>query len=395
MTSGGSAVQNAKIIAACVIVLGLIVGALNEHRLAARQPQRALTTVALRAIEKDARTAFEAVRNGDYAGAEPLVRKLAPYYGDSFDFQLLHAEVMIQTGQLEDAPSRISAAREIQPMSTLPDLVDASLLEKRGELSSARARFQAVLAQTPDDWRALHGIGRVSELLGDHATARNAWEKILAVQPANPQVLGRFALLLWSTGERDRADEVIVRMVKAQPVAGAALQATLSEYYDQTGRPAASVAPAKRAAELAPNDPLFAFRYTMALLRVGEATTALNYARQKTAGQNHPLVWRSFAVAAATAGHNEDAERGFRAWLETAPRDPEAHANYGFFLHRTGRSRAARDGMQKALRAFPGHGPLWLNYSVALEALGDPQAVEASQKAAALMTTSQRETLVR
>ena len=101
VTSGGSAVQNAKIFAACAIVLGLIVGALNEHRLLARQPQRALTPVTLRAIEKDARTAFEAARNGNYAGADPLVRKLAPYYGDSFDFQLLHAEVMIQTGDIK------------------------------------------------------------------------------------------------------------------------------------------------------------------------------------------------------------------------------------------------------------------------------------------------------
>ena len=395
-TGGLSERQTGKVIVACTLALGIALAVISERLPpTSRQGGGALDPVTLSTLEKDTGAAFEAVRRGDHAKAEPLVRKVARYYQHSFDFQMLQADVMIQTGHLDEVPPLIAAARKIQPASTVPDLLEAILLEKRGELPLARERFQKVLMQTPGDLHALHGIGRVSELLGDRVTARQVWEKFLAVQPANPEVLGRYALLLWSNGERHRADEVILGMVRAQPVAGAALEATLSGYYDQTGRSAEAVAPAKRAAELAPNDPLVTFRYAMALLRVGEANAALDYARQKTAGQNHPLVWRSFAVAAATAGNNEDAERGFRAWLQTAPRDPEAHANYGFFLHQTGRSVEARTALQKALRDFPGHGPLWLNYSVVLGALGDPEAAEARNKAAALMPMSQRATLVR
>ena len=394
-TGGAPAGQITGIVIACSVLLGAILSAVNEPASRSARRDSGLGPVEQRAIEKDTSAAFEAVRRGDYAKAEPIVRKVARHYRESFEFQTLHADVMIQTGHLDEAPALLTTARRLQPTSHVPDLLEASLLEKRGELTLARALFQKVLTQSPDDLPALYGIGRVSELLSDRATTRQAWERILALQPANPDVLGRYALLLWQSGEKQRADEVILGVVKAQPVAGPALEAALSDYYGQTDRPAESIASAKRAADLAPDDPSSTLRYTMALLRAGDAATALDFARQKSAAKNHPLLWRSLAVAASTAGQNDDAERAFRAWLQSTPRDPEAHASYGFFLHQAGRSTEARSTLEKALRDFPGHGLLWLNYGVVLESLHDPGAAEARRKAAALLRSSERDALVR
>jgi hypothetical protein len=50
----------------------------------------------------------------------------------------------------------------------------------------------------------------------------------------------------------------------------------------------------------------------------------------------------------------------------------------------------------EASRQFPGHGSLWLNYAVVLEALGaTAEAREARRHADTLMTPEQRATLVR
>ena len=57
------------------------------------------------------------------------------YYQHSFDFQMLQADVMIQTGHIDQVPPLIAATRKIQPASTVPDLLEAIL-----ESCSRRAR---------------------------------------------------------------------------------------------------------------------------------------------------------------------------------------------------------------------------------------------------------------
>jgi Tfp pilus assembly protein PilF len=109
-----------------------------------------------------------------------------------------------------------------------------------------------------------------------------------------------------------------------------------------------------------------------------------------------PVAWSALANLAATAGETETAERAFRSWLELAPGDSSAYANYGFFLFRTGHAAEARAVLEKAAGDFPGSGPVWMNLGVVLEELGERQAAaEAQRKAQALMTEEERASLLR
>jgi predicted Zn-dependent protease len=237
----------------------------------------------------------------------------------------------------------------------------------------------------------------LSERMGETAVARSGWEAFLAREPAQPDALLHYALLLWHGGERERADAAIVGAIRSQPTPNAQLESALSQYYGITQRHAEALTAARRASELAPGDPVVGTRYALALARGGQAATARETALRLT--QQFPsqaLAWSTLASIAATVGDVQTAERAFRTWLELSPADSNAHANYGLFLHRTGRTPQARTLLEKASRDFPGHGAVWMNYAVVLTALGEVQAAaEARTRAEALLTDEQRALLLR
>jgi len=350
------------------------------------------SAVELQQHERDLRAAVEAARRGDYLRAESLVEGVQASYARSFEYQILRADVALHTGHFERARGAIVAARKLDAASSVPDLLEAIRLENLGEFGAARELLDRVLAHAPNDPYGLFNLARLTERMGETAAARSAWEKFLALQPAQPDALLHYALLLWRGGERERADAAIVGAIRSQPAASAPLESALSQYYAATLRQAEAIAPARRAADLAPDDPVIARRHVMALERAGDNPGALAAARTMLERfPKHPAAWSALALAAARAGETETAERAYRSWLELAPGDSGAYANYGFYLIRAGRALEARALLEKATRDFPGHGPVWMNYGAALAALGETQAAaEATRKADTLLTAEER-----
>lgn len=348
-------------------------------------------------VERGMRLALDAFQRGDFATAQPLLEKVEPHYGGSFEYFTMAAEAALHTGHLDRARQSLASARRVDPSNLINDLLDALLHEKEGDLMTAREALDHVLARAPADTRALFALGRVNEQLGDTTGARRALERFLGQQPAHPDALTQYSLLLWSGGERERADAAMLGAVRAQPAPSALLETALSRYYAATGRPTEAVAPALRAVGLAPTDPLMAANYARALARTGDAHGALESA-QEAAGRfpKHPAVLAALATAAAAMGDNDIAMQAFQTRLKVAPLDPAAHSDFGYFLHRTGRTAEARAVLEKALRDFPGSGLLWLNYSVVLETLGDTAAArDARNKAKRLLPVGERAALLR
>jgi Tfp pilus assembly protein PilF len=109
-----------------------------------------------------------------------------------------------------------------------------------------------------------------------------------------------------------------------------------------------------------------------------------------------PEAWSAMATIAAVAGDTETAGRAFRTWLELAPADADAHANYAFFLNATGRSQEALAMLDEATRRFPGHGVAWDNYAVVLQGAGKTnEAAQARARAEALLGDEQRAAMLR
>lgn len=348
-------------------------------------------------IQNDVRAALAAAQRGDYLAAEPVLERVRFSYTGNFDFQTTRAEIALKTGHLDHAREAIGIARKLDAANLTVDLLEAVLREYTGDLAGAHQLLNGVVARAPQDNRAWIPLARIAERMGDTAAARAAWETVLSRQPAHPDALSNLARLLWQSGEHERADKLITSAINAQPMPSAVLELALAQYYTNTGRHGEALEPARRAAELAPNDAGAAYNLAMTQVRAGDKVGAVVSARRMT--QMFPqsvLSWFALATTAATAGDNNTAASAFRTWLQLAPANPDAHASYGFFLHKTGQDVQAREVLAKASRDFPGHGLLWLNYAVVLEALGEKAAAaDARSKANALMTVEQRASLLR
>lgn len=347
--------------------------------------------------QRELREAWEAVRRGDYAAAEPAFETNRDFFPKDPAFHFMRAEIAIRLSRIERARQALAEARTLDPDSPSCDRIEGMICRATGDLIGARSAFERAVARAPNDPQILRYLAPVLEQMGDAKAARQAWERLLALSPGDSEAVEHFCLLLWQAGERDRADSIIRGVVRAQPASSALLEGALADYYRATGRDADAVTPAETAAKLAPTDIDAAFRLASVTSCVGNHARAIELAEDMTRRfPGEPRSWRALSLVASVAKDLPTATSAYQEWQRTAPRDPDAYSNYGFFLHQTGRNAEAREVLERACREFPGYGLAWLNLSVVLEALGDQAAAsDARRRANALFPTQQRHVLVR
>lgn len=345
---------------------------------------------------RDVGEAFEAHRRGDVARAYALAAPHERHYRDNLEAQILLAESALLTGHADAAEEALKRARRLDPENPLVVIVTANLHELRGDFATARQLLETLVERPDVPPKAFADLARVTERSGDRAAARTAWEQLLQRQPAHPEGLYGLAHLLWLDGERARADRLIIGAVRSQPMPSAVLESVLARYFASTGRPVEALDAARRAAELAPDEPATVRQHVMARMNAGDHSAAATMAQEMTRRfPDDALAWSALAISSAVAGDLAAAAPAFDRWTELAPDDPEAVSSFGYFLHLEGNDARAREVLAKGTRRFPAYGNLWLNYAVVLETLGDPHAHAARDKANALMTVEQRATLAR
>jgi tetratricopeptide (TPR) repeat protein len=387
-TSGG----HRKLLSAGLL-LWLLIGAIGAFV----KPSTTPITATQQPIVRHRHVATESA-HVDNASPPPTSREPAkPASEPGVQLHLSRAEAALRRGDVVQAQEALDAADKIDGNNPAVGVLRALLLEKTDKFMEAEQVLERTLARAPNYPTALFAYGRITQRLGEPEKARAAWEKFLAQSPAHPDALLAYALLLWNGNERERADALITDAVRSQPVSNAALETALAAYFSATDRPRNGLDSAKRAVELAPNEPQFAYVYTMMLIRAGLGREAVESARQLEARfPGHPFAARAVAISAANAGDTVTAERVFKYWIKAMPRDPYWRATYGYFLARCGRTGEARALLEQATREFPGAGLAWLNYAAVLNANGEREAGAAAQrKANALIPPTEQAMLVR
>jgi Flp pilus assembly protein TadD len=232
---------------------------------------------------------------------------------------------------------------------------------------------------------------------GDRQGAMNAWAKVLEIVPGDADALRQYAVLLWQNGEQAKADAIIRQALEGQTTPNANLEAAAGDYYTLTGRRAEALQRLEKAATLDPEDRTRDFALASGHLRMGRAQEAADVASRLT--RDFPTdvrAWQVLAVAKSILGDRTAAETAYREWLRLAPQDPKGPANFGFFLHQTGRDAEARDLLAQSSVRFPREGMIWLNYATVLDTLGDTQAATAArQQASNLLTAEEKQLLIR
>lgn len=350
-----------------------------------------------RAVQAKVEKAVEAVSHGDFTSAAPLLEKEQAHYEEDPAFQLMRAEVAIRTGQLDRAEEALEQAKTLDPSNVSGDILTALLQREKGEGSSAKEILLATIKRSPNDPRPLRELAIMLAQEGAVQGASEAWARVLELNPGDADALRQYAVLLWQNGLRERADALIASALASQSSPNAAIEAAAGDYYTLTGRRAEALDRLEKAASLSPGDRTRDFALASGHLRLGRTQEAAELAGRLTREfPSDVRPWQVLAVAKSILGDQPGAEAAYREWLRLAPQDPNGPANFGFFLHQTGRNQEARELFAKCTDQFPNEGVIWLNYSAVLEALGEAEpAAAAKRRATELLTAGQKQLLIR
>ncbi|MBU6302993.1 MAG: tetratricopeptide repeat protein [Verrucomicrobia bacterium] len=341
--------------------------------------------------------ALDAATQGDLTSAEPLLEKQQEQFQENPAFQFIRAEVALRMGQLDRARQALERAKALDPENVNGEVLTAALHRAEGNDSSAREILTETIERNPNDPRPMRELALTLAKQGDRQGAMNAWAKVLEIVPGDADALRQYAVLLWQNGEQAKADAIIRQALEGQTTPNANLEAAAGDYYTLTGRRAEALQRLEKAATLDPEDRTRDFALASGHLRMGRAQEAADVASRLT--RDFPTdvrAWQVLAVAKSILGDRPAAETAYREWLRLAPQDPKGPANFGFFLHQSGRDAEARDLLAQSSVRFPREGMIWLNYATVLDTLGDTQAATAArQQASNFLTAEEKQLLIR
>jgi Flp pilus assembly protein TadD len=378
------------------LVLGVLVGGTIFTKVSGFRTQSAQDPPPAE-VQAEVEKALEAATQGDLTSAEPLLEKRQEQFQENPAFQFIRAEVALRMGQFDRAREALARAKALDPANVNNEVLTAALRRAEGDDSSAKEILTETIERNPNDPRPQRELALTLTQKGDVKGAMEAWARVLQLVPGDANALRQYAVLLWQSGEKDRADSIIRQALTSQNTPNAEVEAAAADYYTLTGRRAEALQRLEKAATLDPEDRTRDFALASGHLRMGRAREAADLASQLT--RDFPTdvrAWQVLAVAKSILGDGPSAEAAYREWMRLAPQDPKGPANFGYFLHQSGRNEEARDLLAQASTKFPREGMIWLNYASVLEALGDaPGGKNAREQASNLLTAEEKQLLIR
>jgi Flp pilus assembly protein TadD len=231
------------------------------------------------------------------------------------------------------------------------------LAAESGRADQARARFEAVLAEEPEDLPALLRLAGVLRQLGDEMSAIERLEAARTIAPEDAATRAQLGQLLAGQGQSAKAVAELEAALVAQPGA-TSLWSVLAGAYRELGRVAEAEAALAKRGEGQPSldDPMM--RAVYALQRGAGALTS----------QGSQLMEQGrFAEAAALFGEAVAAD----------PENLEARLNLGAAYLQLGREEPAREALAAVLEREPDNAKALFNLGMLEASRGDPQAAEA------------------
>ena len=258
-------------------------------------------------------------------------------------------------GWADRAVRATDAARALDPALPEVEVIRGETLIATGRPAEALEAFRRAAAARPSDVEALLGMGRASELAGDHAAAETQFRRAIALQPSFA-VFNQLGALYADRGRWSDAAAMFRRAVQLAPDSYRA--------YSNLGGVSvlacdftSAVAAFREALRLHPNDPVAASNLGMTQLWMGQTGEAVGVLEQ--AVKNGPKDWQiraNYADALTANGETEKARDSYeqsialcREAIALNPTDAVAHSSLGTSLARTKRQSEAAREIQAAL----------------------------------------------
>lgn len=131
----------------------------------------------------------------NYPAAQQLIQTQLQHDPKQAGPYLLQAKIFLAQGNSAQAETSLLKSVELQPDSPLAYLLLARLYAGSNQIDKAMVNFQTVASKNPKNIEALMMIGTLSEKKHDFPAAREAYEKLLAVNPRFSAALNNLAYL--------------------------------------------------------------------------------------------------------------------------------------------------------------------------------------------------------
>jgi Tfp pilus assembly protein PilF len=289
---------------------------------------------------------------------------------------------------VEQAPAE--PARAAPQASAL--VREGEQLLQAGDAAGAKTKFEAQLAQSEHDARALLGLGLAEEALGHTDAAADAYREAAESDPSLAEAHNNLGLILRDKDQLDAAVAELEAAVKADPRLASA-QANLALAYEDQGRaPEATkayeaalglsddamlhanfglfllgagnseraVSELRKALDAAKGDRAVLLAVGNGMRRAGkpdEAVRAISAAVAGGDGKPTPALLSELALAQHAANLDAEAKKSLEQALELDPKYASAHYVLGSLLAGEGNKKEAIKHYQKCLELEP-KGPL-------------------------------------
>jgi len=146
------------------------------------------------------------------------------------------AELYFRLGNIDEADTYVAAALKKSPQDLDSHLLNASLLQLKGELELAIAEYRVVLQGRPESVPVLLRLAEAYVLNRQLSLARESLQQALKIEEDSPQVLGALARLAGLQKDYSEAESLLQRIVVGQPDNPGA-RADLADFYMTQGKP--------------------------------------------------------------------------------------------------------------------------------------------------------------
>ena len=229
----------------------------------------------------------------------------------------------------------------------------AAVHHQAGRLAEAEGLYRQVLAEAPDDPRALHGLGGIALHVGRHEAAMELVKRAIDIDPQEANYHGALGVIHFSQRCWPEAVGAFARAVELKPGMyqwNIHLADSLRMQGDVDGAAAVFI----RTIDLLPEVPEAHFHIGTMLLQLGKMDEAKRCAAKAVLLRpEYAEAHNTLGLALLQTGQADDAVVEFRRVVQLRPRDPAALNNLASVLGVIGRTGEVIEILRQALAIQP------------------------------------------
>ncbi|MDP6621266.1 MAG: tetratricopeptide repeat protein [Alphaproteobacteria bacterium] len=235
-----------------------------------------------------------------------------------------------------------------------PALEQAAEWHRAGRLAQAAGNYERILAADPHQADVLHLLATILHDQGDGERAVELSGRAAALQPANPDYLNMLGTALITLGRLEEAEAHFRQALAAAP-AGAESHSNLGLVLRRQGRLLEAEESLRRALELTPGAPEILNNLGVTLLDRGLAVPAVAIFTQVLEREpGYAAAHNNLGLALLESGDSAGAISQMRQAIGLDPELADAHSNLGSTLLGEGQLDGAAEHIEKALALMPG-----------------------------------------